>query len=292
MNNRTRVLTAVLGLTLLVSLTLACSLPGLPDLGGLLTQEETPTPAPAEDTPVGEVRCGDGVCDDTENPQNCPQDCEAPEPPAPPEQLPFELDVEALQNLSSYAYTLHIDGLSTLEGTTEDFVLDIEGQRQSQPTKAEQLSFSSVSEGESTGMEIIYIEEVGKMWIREAGDAWQEVPVMDESMLDIFDMFSMFYWWEIFFTGDPEDAQYLGQEMMNGVQAHHYRTMEGAAWGAFTAGCTFGSVQDDVWVAVDGSFPVKRQFDAVGECQGESGEVLFLMEIRNVNQPVSISPPE
>jgi len=37
---------------------------------------------------------------------------------------------------------------------------------------------------------------------------------------------------------------------------------------------------------------VKRELDAAGECQGESGEVHFLMEIRNVNQPVSISPPE
>jgi len=169
-------------------------------------------------------------------------------------------------------------------------VLDIEGQRQSQPTKAEQLSFSSVSEGESTSMEMIYIEEVGKMWMREGGDAWQEIPVMDESMLDIFDMFSMLYWWESFFAGDPEDAQYLGQEMMNGVLTNHYQITEAGAWG-YAVGCTWASVQDDTWVAVDGSFPVKRQSDAAGECQGESGEVSFLMEIRNVNQPVSISPP-
>jgi len=291
MDNRTRVLTAVLGLTLLVSLTLAC-IPGLPDLGGGVTEEETPTPAPAEDTPVGEVRCGDGVCDDTENPQNCPQDCEAPEPPAPPEQLPFELDVEALQNLSSYAYSLHIDGLSAMAGSAEEMVLDIEGQRQSQPTKAEQLSFSSVTDGDSTSMEIVYIEDLGKMWIREAGDAWQEVPVMDESMLSIFDAFSMLYWWEILSVGDSEDVQYVGQEMMNGVQSHHYRSAEGSLWGAFAAGCTFASVQDDIWVAVDGSFPVKRELHAGVDCQDESGEVLFLMEIRNVNQPVSISPPE
>jgi len=113
---------------------------------------------------------------------------------------------------------------------------------------------------------------------------------MDESMLQIFEAFSMFYWWDTLFIGDPEDAQYLGQETMNGVQAHHYRTAETAGWG-FAVGCTWGSVQDDLWVAVDGSFPVKRQFDAVGECEGESGEVHFRMDITNVNQPVNISPP-
>jgi len=273
MNNRTRVLTTVLGLTLMVSLTLACTLPGLPGLGGPVTEEETPAPPPpAEGTP-------------------------APPPPAevtpepPPEEMPFGLDVEALENLSSYAYSLHIDGLSAMEGSAEELVLDIEGQRQSQPTKAEQLSFSSVSDGDSTSMEIVYIEDLGKMWIREAGDAWQEVPVVDESMLSIFDAFSMLYWWDILAVGDPEDVQYVGQEMMNGVQAHHYRSAEGSLWGAFAAGCTFASVQDDIWVAVDGSFPVKRELRAGVDCQDQSGEIHFSMEVRDINQPLNITAP-
>jgi len=275
MNNRTRVLTAVLGLALLVSLTLACTVPGLPDLGGLVTQEETPAPPPpAEGTPA-------------------PPPSPAEETPgAPPlEEMPFELDVEALENLSSYAYSLHIDGLSAMAGSAEEVVLDIEGQRQSQPTKAEQLSFSSVTDGDSTSMEIVYIEDLGKMWIREAGDAWQEIPVMDESMLSIFDAFSMSYWWESLFVGDPEDIQYLGQEMMNGVQAHHYRSAEGSLWGAFATGCTFASMQDDIWVAVDGNFPVKRELHAGVDCQDESGEIHFSMEVRDINQPLNITAP-
>lgn len=271
MHNRTRVLTAVLGLTLMVSLTLACTLPGLPSLGGPVTEEETPAapPSPAQETPTSEGA--------------------TPEPP--PEERPFELDVEALENLSSYAYRLHIDGLSAMAGSAEEMVLDIEGQRQSQPTKAEQLSFSSVTDGDSTTMEIVYIEDLGKMWIREAGDAWQEVPVMDESMLSIFDAFSMLYWWEILSVGDPDDVQYVGQEMMNGVQSHHYRSAEGSLWGAFAAGCTFASVQDDIWVAVDGNFPVKRELHAGVDCQDESGEINFSMEVRDINQPLNITAP-
>jgi len=273
MNNRKRVLTAVLGLTLMVSLTLACTLPGLPGLGGPVTEEETPAPPPpAEGTP-------------------------APPPPAevtpepPPGEMPFELDVEALENLSSYAYSLHIDGLSGMAGAAEEVVLDIEGQRQSQPTKAEQLSFSSVTDGDATSMEIVYIEDLGKMWIREAGDAWQEVPVVDESMLSIFDAFSMSYWWGILFVGDPEDVQYVGQEMMNGVQSHHYRSAEGSLWGAFATGCAFASVQDDSWVAVDGNFPVKRELHASVDCQDQSGEINFSMEVRDINQPLNITAP-
>jgi hypothetical protein len=265
-DNRTRVLTAILSMAILVSLTLACG-PGLP--GGGTTEEETQAPPPGETAAPAE----------------------SPVPPPTPEQLPFELDVGALEDLSSYAYTLHIDGLSTMEGQAQEVLLDMEGQRQMQPTRAEQLAFSSVTDGDSTSMEIIYLEEEGKLWMREGGDPWQELPVVDDSMLDMFDMFSMLYWWDTFFTGDPEDAQYLGQEMTNGVQSHHYRSMEGTAWGAFTGACTFASAQDDIWVAVDGNFPVKREADASVTCQGESGEVHFLMEIRNVNQPVDISAP-
>lgn len=267
MDKRRKALTMLLSIGVLVSLTLAC-MPGLS--GGGTTEEETQAPPPPGETAAP---------------------AETPEPPPAPEGVPFDLDVEALQDLSSYAYSLHIDGLSTMEGQAQEVLLDIEGQRQTEPTRAEQLGFSSVTDGESTSMEIIYIEEQGKIWMREGGDPWQEIPVVDDSMLDMFEMFSMLYWWDTFFTGDPEEAQYLGQEMVNGVQSHHYRTAEGTVWGAALAGCTFASAEDNIWVAVDGKFPVKREAEAAVNCLDESGEMHFLMEIRNVNQPLDISPP-
>jgi hypothetical protein len=285
-----------LSLILLVSLTMACSLPGLPSVGGTTpTEEETPevSAPPEEEPPAGEQVCGDGVCEGPETQETCPQDCGEPEEePAPPEEeLPFDMDMDALSNLDSYAYTLHIDGLSTMEGAAEEVVLDIEGKRQAAPTKAEHLKFSSTSDGEVTAMEFVYIEDEGKMWVRESGESWQEMPLMDESMLDMFDMFSMMYWWDTLFVGDPEDAQYLGQEVVNGVPADHYRSAESATWGAFLSGCTFASAADDIWVAVDGRFPVKRQLNVEADCEGESGRLNFLMDVMDVNQPQNITPP-
>jgi hypothetical protein len=99
------------------------------------------------------------------------------------------------------------------------------------------------------------------------------------------------YWWDTLFVGDPEDAQYLGQEMVNGVAAHHYRSAESASWGAFLSGCTFASAEDDIWVAVDGKFPVKRQLNVEADCEGESGRLNFLMDVTDVNQPLNITPP-
>jgi hypothetical protein len=291
MDKRTKLLTLLLSLALLASLTMAC-IPGLPGLGGGATEEETPSPPPpAAQTPVSEARCGDGVCEGPENPENCPEDCETPPPPPPGgEELPFEMDVEALNNLDSYAYAFRFEGLTTTTGAAEHTTLNIEGRRQNRPTRAEQLSFSSTDDGQLTTLEFIYIEEQNKIWTREDGGQWEELPVMDPAMLGMFDAFGLAFWWNTLFTGAPESARFLGQETMNGVQANHYQTTETGAW-AFAAGCSWAAVQDDTWVAVDGNFPVKRQFDASGQCEGESGEVHFLMEVSNVNQPVNITPP-
>jgi hypothetical protein len=294
MDTRARVLTMAMSLILLVSLTMACSLPGLPSGGDVVpAEEETPEAEapPAEEPAAGEAECGDGVCEGPETQETCPQDCGEPEEEAPPEEeMPFDLNVDALDSLSSYAYTLHMD-VSSSE-TTEDMVLDIEGRRQATPTVAEHLKFSSTSDGQVTSMEMIYIEEEAKMWMREGGGDWEEIPaMMQEGMMEMFAGFSMLYWWDELFVGDPEDVQYLGQEVVNGVACDHYRGAEAAGLGGLTIGCSFVSYSDDVWVAVDGRFPVKRQLSAEGDCEGESGAFNFSMELSNVNQPVNITPP-
>jgi hypothetical protein len=289
MDKRARILTVMLSLAVLVSLTLACSIPGLPGGGGV---------TPAGETPVSEQQCGDGVCGGAENAENCPQDCAPPEgetPVAPPSMEtpelvgPFEANVDALDNLDSYAYSFQFEGLSTTTGVVERTTLDIQGQRQNRPTRAEQLSFSS-TDGSSSTTEFVYIEDEGKLWTREGGDAWQEIPMFDPSMVSMFDAFSMGFWWSTLFGTTGQDAQNLGQEMVNGVLTTHYQAVQGSSY-LFGVGCTWGSSSDDAWVAVDGNFPVKRQLDAAGECQGEGGEVHFHMEITNINQPVNISPP-
>lgn len=265
MDKTRRLLIVLLSLAVLVSLTLACSLPGAPSVSDVIPSEEE-TPAvqpPAEETPT-----------------------------SPPSQdLPFEMDEAGLDNLSSYGYTFRLDGLSTLQGGVEQFELSIEGKRQNTPKRAEQLKFHSGSDGDIQDMELIYIEDLGKMWTREGTDAWQEIPALDQSMLQIFDAFSMRFWWDSMFAGNPEGAQYAGDETVNGVPTHHYRNTESAFMGALAAGCTFASVQDDIWVAVEGSFPVKRELSTEATCQGQSGTFGLFMEIRDVNQPQDINPP-
>jgi hypothetical protein len=295
MDRKARVLTMAMSLILLVSLTMACSLPGLPSGGEAIpAEEETPEAAapPAEEPTTGEAVCGDGVCEGPETQDTCPQDCGEPEAQPPTEEeWPFDVEVDALNNLSSYAYAFHMEGLSTMSGSAEQWLLDIQGQRQTLPTKAEYLKFYSTSDSSVTDMELIYIEEQGQMWMRESGGDWQQFPAVDESMLSVFDSFSMSYWWDALFVGSTEDTQYAGEETVNGIACRHYHSAEAASWGAFAVGCSVASAADDIWVAVDGSYPVKRQLSAEAQCGGESGSFNFSMEISNVNQPVNITPP-
>ena len=83
----------------------------------------------------------------------------------------------------------------------------------------------------------------------------------------------------------------MGQETVNGVPSRHYRNTESSFLGSAVAGCTFASFEDDIWVAVEGDFPVKRELNAEADCQGESGSFNLYMEIRDVNQPQGINPP-
>jgi hypothetical protein len=270
MDKKARLLTMLLSVAMLVSLTLACS------LGAVPSGDETPAAEPPSDETPG-----------VETPA-----AETPAAETPPSQdVPFELDQSALENLDSFGYTFQLDGLSTIEGSAEEFDLNIEGKRQSSPTSAEHLKFGSAADGDAQQMEIIYIEELGKMWTREGEGDWQEVPVLDQSMLQIFDAFSLSFWWNAVFAGDPDTAQFVGQETVNGVPSRHYRNTESSFLGSAVAGCTFASFEDDIWVAVEGDFPVKRELNAEADCQGESGSFNLYMEIRDVNQPQGINPP-
>lgn len=95
-------------LTLLISLSLACSLGGLTGGGDEAA-------APTEPPPQSEKRCGDGVCDGPENVNNCPEDCQEVtdqgEAAEPVEEGEAEPETESTQGggaVSEYGILYHI----------------------------------------------------------------------------------------------------------------------------------------------------------------------------------------
>ena len=93
--------------------------------------------------------------------------------------------------------------------------------------------------------------------------------------------------------GSVRDAKYVGTDTVNGVKAKHYTYDEKSA-NLFGA----AKVSGEIWVAVDGGFVVKEAVNwsgAVGLFGTSSkgkGDGKWTWELSNVNQPITINPPE
>ncbi len=228
----------------------------------------TPTPVPATPTPVP--------------PAPTPEAVEAPEE----EEEPVSVTTEALNQLDSFAGYVHWKGWGGPMGEeAQEVDFEIRAQRQNRPTRAEQWSWTDLKEG--TTFEWIAIEAENNMWIREEGEEWQEMGMYSPEMLDMFSAFSYDLWASFFFEGLPEEATLVGQETVNGIPCRHYKTTDTSGWGWELV----GSVDINVWIAIEGEYPVKSVADASGTWEGEAFDWHFITELSNVNQPVDISPP-
>jgi len=254
-------------LSLLIAASLACG-PGAP---AAPPAEESPIPAAATPTP----------------PPPPPAE-ETPTPPpveTPEEEIPFALEESALNDLDSYAYHFRMEFSGVTAGELQAGTLEGEGKLQNRPSRASHIIWTMTND-EDTYMEWVFIEEEGKMWTQvEEGGEWMEVPMTDPSMIESFTLLGF---WGILFLEEPEDASFVGLDVVNGIPVRHYRATEFAG---VSPECTFVTAEQNWWVAVTGNYPVKGTVDASGTCEGESGEFHFLVEISNVNQPVDISPP-
>ncbi|NOX63589.1 MAG: hypothetical protein GXP42_16825 [Chloroflexi bacterium] len=108
------------------------------------------------------------------------------------------------------------------------------------------------------------------------------------------------------FFADIENMKEVGQETVNGVKTIHYAFDDiGDLTDIFGAAAAeqsqLKSLQGDVWVAKDGSYVVKSNFEATVEnaaMPGETGEVLteqtmlWQLEVYEVNGDITIEAPE
>jgi len=229
----------------------------------------TPTPVPPTPTPPPP-------------PPTTPEAVETPEE----EEEPFSATTEALNQLDSFAGYVHWQGWGGAFGEeVQEADFEIRGQRQNKPTRAEHWTWTDHEGG--TTLEWIAIEAENNMWTREEGGEWQEFGMYSSDMLEMFSVFSYDFWASIFFEGLPEEATFVGQETVNGIPCRYYRTTDMSGWGWEVA----GSVDINVWIAVEGEYPVKSTADASGTVAGEAFDWQSMTELSNVNQPVDIGPP-
>jgi len=92
-----------------------------------------------------------------------------------------------------------------------------------------------------------------------------------------------------------ENKEYVGKETINGISTRHYvlhlSPLEAMA---FSEG-EVSDVKSEVWVSDEAGLPnfvVRFVLEWTGTQDGEQGEGQYIYEVYDVNQPITIEPPE
>lgn len=218
-------------------------------------------------------------------------DEETPEKPgetaSPPGEVPDELisrSTKSLQTLSSYRYSALVRFEWTDEETVQSDSIEIAGEFVF-PNR-EHITWTNTGFGER--FEVIRIFE--SAWLFEDG-AWTEVPTLAvEGLMRTVILFAPAYAWESLASKLKTASSFVGNEVVNGISALHY-TSDYAGWEERFDG-SLHTGRGDIWVAEEG-FPVRCVFTGTGsDEEGHQGAFEWRMEITDVNQSISIEPPE
>jgi hypothetical protein len=93
--------------------------------------------------------------------------------------------------------------------------------------------------------------------------------------------------------GSLSGARYVGDETVNGISTKHFQYDEKSA-----ALAGFGKVSGEVWVAADGGYVVRDNMHwegtagLFGSTATGTGDGQWAWELSNVDQPITITPPE
>lgn len=231
--------------------------------------EATPTPKPLEATP-------------TSIPPTPTPVAEATPTEAPSEEV-FAGSLEALKGLESYGYHALFKFESEEKGEISAGSIEIKSEYVA-PDK-ERVTWTDLSSGE--GFEVIRIGDKG--WLKQDGE-WMEMPAeYAQTIMHGALMFSPMYSWETLYTDLPSVSSFVGEEVVNGIPCLHYASRY-KEWGAIFGGAV-AEAKGDIWIAVEG-FPVKYIFEASGtDMAGNRGSAEWSMELKDINQPISIEPP-
>ena len=189
----------------------------------------------------------------------------------------------ALAALQSYRYTTVF--LFTGEGQARPESGSVEVHGAVAGPDRQETTWKDLDTGEQYG-----ILRVGdQAWMLD-GETWNGVPTaVADAGSQLVLMFVPSMTWGRFAEGMETTSTYVGIETTNGVTAWHY-TSTYRGWSRYWE----GGIRDalgDVWIAEAG-YPLRYRFTAKGlDNDGNSGLVLWTMELTDVNGAMSIEAP-
>jgi len=192
----------------------------------------------------------------------------------------------SLEGVVSYSAVMvvSIRTADQAEGEGQSFNILEEADRQAE---AYRLVMDGVGQdAQPFKMEVITIGQdswiaFGEGWMHTKADESSSFTAMADSFLAQGDTM----------MDSAEKPRKIGSEEVNGVMTDHYR------WDQTTFESIGSNVKGygDVWIAQDNDLMMKMVFHAEGEVTGTDGEqgvMDMTWEVRSINQPVTIAPPE
>ncbi len=240
------------------------------------TSSGTEGAAPAATEPVGNMTAP------SPEPKPAPAEETSAEVVLPPEGA-FSNANTALAGLNSYRYSTLFTFVGEEDGEAEAGSIELTG-IVAGPNRMH-LIWRDLGGGDR--FEVIQIDD--QAWVLDEG-GWEEAPVLvAEAMSQAVLIYAPSIAWGSLFGELEPTANYIGEETVNGVSAHHY-TSTYAEWGGYWQG-ELTNASGDVWIA-DAGYPVKYNFSATGiDEDGDRGTVTWRMDLTDVNAPITIEPP-
>ncbi len=185
----------------------------------------------------------------------------------------------AFSNLKSYKFSM------TLAGGSFGSMLSVLGGASASAgagftVKGTVLVADKAADVEVMGMHMI---EVGGYSYLDMGGSFVKTPQSGDSLADSFSPATMF---SSSIGSSADGYSKVGTETKNGVQADHYKASDSAlsSYGSIL-GVGDATWTADVWVAVDGGYPVSMAMVATLSDKSIGYEVLF--DISNINDPAN-----
>ncbi len=194
----------------------------------------------------------------------------------------FEQAERALDNLGSYRYQATVSFRGTLDGEFNEGEFEVEGEI----SEGGRSRVAWVDQLVNQRFEVIQIAD--QAWVLRDG-TWQSAPGSEaEDMMGLIAFYAPAYTWEAMVDDFlEEDATYVGTATVNGVPTHHYSSDVSLS----EDGETLDS-EGDVWIAVDGGYPVKYEFDAeIRDASGGRATIRMSTEVNDANASIGIEAP-
>ena len=194
----------------------------------------------------------------------------------------FEQAEWALDNLGSYRYQATVSFRGTLDGEFNEGEFEVEGEI----SEGERSRVAWIDQLANQRFEVIQIAD--QAWVFRDG-SWQSAPGSEaEDMMGLVAYYAPKYSWEAMVDDFlEEEATYVGTATVNGVLTHRYSSDVSLS----EDGETLDS-EGDVWIAVDGGYPVKYEFDAeIRDASGGRATIRMSTEVSDANAAIGIEAP-